>query len=460
MDRLMHKILPAALAGLLLLGPIGAATAGEATLLRVSAGEYGATQHVSVGLNKSMLIDLPADVKEVIVSQPGMANAVMRTKRRAFIQGTGAGETNIFFLDVAGNAIAVVDISVVTDSATLVTALRGSLAGSNIQVQNFGGRVVLTGTAQSADDVAKATEIAAQFTGSAESVANLVSADGGDQVMLKVTIAEVSRQTVKQLGINLSATYDGNGFSTSVLGPSQLPAASGAKLSFDVGGFSLSAVLNALNQNGSVRTLAEPTLTALSGQEAEFKAGGEFPVPVGYEDGKLTYGFKDFGVNLKFTPSVKSGGVVGLTVDTSVSELTTEGALSVNGVTIPATKNRSAKTSVELPAGSTLAIGGLLQDSLRQQINALPGLGNIPILGALFRSREYNRSQTELIILVTPYIARPTTAQVTLPTDNFVPAGDAEAIFLGHMEKLYSVGGDPNGALRGSLQGSVGFVLD
>jgi pilus assembly protein CpaC len=164
-------------------------------------------------------------------------------------------------------------------------------------------------------------------------------------------------------------------------------------------------------------------------------------------------------VNLKFTPTVKSNGVVGLVVDTSVSEPTTEGAVTVGGLTIPATKNRQAKTSVELPTGTTLAIGGLIQDQVRQQINRFPGLGDIPIIGALFRSRDFVHSQTELVILVTPYLAQATVTPPPLPTDNYAVAGDAEAIFLGHMEKLYSVGAGPDG-MRGGYQGSIGFVLD
>jgi pilus assembly protein CpaC len=220
--------------------------------------------------------------------------------------------------------------------------------------------------------------------------------------------------------------------------------------------FTLDASLRALERRGALRTLAEPTLTALSGHEASFNAGGEFPVPTQVQDGEVTYEFKPFGVQLKFTPTVRSDGIIGLAVDTSVSELTTEGGISVGSTSIPATKNRQAATSVEMRPGETLAIAGMLQDSVRQQINQLPGLGNIPILGALFRSRDFLHSQTELVILVTPYMAEPS-YHASKPTDNMIVAGDAEAIFLGRMEKMYGVGED---GMRGAYNGSVGFVLD
>ncbi|MCF1744074.1 type II and III secretion system protein family protein [Paradevosia shaoguanensis] len=441
------------------------AQAREVSQLRVSAAEYGKTQNVNVGLNKSLLVDLPIEASEVIVSNPGIASAMMRTRTSAVIQGVGAGSTNIMFLDANGGRIAVVEIVVGNDSSSLTSTLAALLPGSSIQVQAFGQGVVLSGTALSQDDVQKAVTIATQFAGDPAKVANVINVSGGQQVMLKVTVAEVSRDTVKQLGINLNATLNSGALTTGLINSPGLGGASsttptgtlGVKLA--AGPISIDATLRALERRGALRTLAEPTLTAISGQEAEFLAGGEFPVPTDVQDGKVTYTFKKFGVQLKFTPTVKSNGIVGLVVDTSVSEPTSEGSYSIAGVTIPATKERQAKTSVELPTGTTLAIGGLIQDQLRQQVNAFPGLGNIPILGALFRSRDFLHSQTELVILVTPYLAQATSNPPPLPTDNYVVAGDAEAVFLGHMEKLYGVGEGPAG-MRGGFQGSVGFVLN
>ncbi|HEY4199256.1 MAG TPA: type II and III secretion system protein family protein [Devosiaceae bacterium] len=460
--RAMGLVLPLALAATWA-APV---SAGDVTQLRVGSNEYGKTQRVTVGVNKSLLLDLPAAASEVIVSQPTIASAIMRTKTRAVIQGVGQGSTNMFFLDSRGERIAVIEIVVGGDSSSLSTTLAALLPGSSIQVQQLGQGIVLSGNAQSQDDVAKAVSIATQFTGKPELVSSIINVAGGQQVMLKVTVAEVERETVKQLGINLNASYGTGGLTTGFIntpalgGASNVLVSGGLTAGIDVGSFSLDATLKALERRGALRTLAEPTLTALSGQPAEFLAGGEFPIPSGIDDnGTVTYTYKQFGVNLKFTPTVKSNGIVGLTVDTSVSEPTTEGSVSVGGLTIPGTKDRQAKTSVELPTGTTLAIGGLIQDQTRQQINRFPGLGDIPILGALFRSRDFYRSQTELVILVTPYLAQATTNPPPLPTDKTVVTDDAEAVFLGHMEKLYSVGAGPDG-MRGGYHGSVGFVLD
>ncbi|VAW21928.1 Type II/IV secretion system secretin RcpA/CpaC, associated with Flp pilus assembly [hydrothermal vent metagenome] len=436
------------------------ALANDPTRLRISG--VGGNQHIQLSLNKSIIVDLAKNVSEVIVSQPSIAGAIMRNQRRAIIQGVGVGETNVLFLDANGNRIAVVEVSVTNDASTLYNAIKRILPGSQIKVDSFGERIVLSGTARSSDDVAKASAIAAQFAGSPDNVANVISISGAQQVMLKVTVAEVSRETVRQLGIDLSGSLSVGNLATSLVSALPLGGASGVinsnKLSagFNAGGLSINATLRALERRGAMRTLASPTLTAISGGTAEFLAGGQYPVPVGIDQGQITFEFKEFGVKLKFTPTVRSNGIIALDVDTSVSEPTTEGGFSAGDITIPATKERRAKTSVEMASGSTLAIAGLIEDKVRQQFNSLPGIGNIPILGALFRSRDFVRSQTELLILVTPYMAQPG-GQVRLPTDNVNFSGDAEAIFLGHMESLYGVGG--NGE-AGSYKGSIGFVLD
>lgn len=453
----------------------------QQTRLTVSSNQYGITQNVTIGINKSMIVDLPAEVSDVIISQPAVAGAIMRTNRRAILQGVSAGDTNILFLDANGRTIAVINATIEEAKSNIGTALQATinrvLPGTNIQVEsvlltNADGqqinRVVLSGTADSTDDAAKALTIAGQFAGDPGNVASVINITGPQQVMLKVTVAEVTRETVKELGINLSASFAG--LTTSVISNNSLGGASNVLPTSAIGGstglpgiFSLSASLQALERRGALRTLAEPTLTAMSGQPAEFLAGGDYPVPTELDkDGRVTYTFKKFGVNLAFTPTIKSSGIIGLQVDTSVSEPTTEGSFTAsagNGVTvtIPASKERSAKTTVELGSGMTLAIGGLMQDQVRQQINQFPGLANIPILGALFRSRDFVRAQTELVILVTPYLVQPS-QNIALPTDGAVPASDAEAVFLGKLESQYGVG---NGAgMRGSIKGSVGFVLD
>jgi pilus assembly protein CpaC len=418
----------------------------DQTYLQVTQASYGANKQITVGINKSIIVDLPADAKEVIVSQPSVAGTIMRSKRRAIVQGVGPGSTNIFFLDSTGSAIAVLDVTVGDNAGTLIAALRDVLPSSNLSVNSFGDSgIVLSGTVESGDDLQKALQIAAQFTGDISRVANAVTVSGSQQVMLKVTVAEVRRDTLKDLGINLSGSI-GIGNATIGFNTSQAEQTDGSSIGINTSNFDLNVALRALTERNAVKLLAEPTLTAISGSPAELLVGGELPIETRDQSGVATTEWKPFGVELEFTPTVKSNGKVFLTVNTSVSELRTDGALN----------KRSVATSVELGFGCTLSIGGIFQDSVRQQIAGLPGISKIPILGALFRSREFVRSQTELVILVTPYAAE-TDAPVALPTDGYQLSTDAEAIFLGQMEKNYGVGNDQ---IRGGYDGSVGFVLD
>ncbi len=460
----MLKVTSVALLGFGLIMPIMPVNAQQMSHLKISRSEVGSTQVLQIGKNKSVIVDLPAEVGEVIVSQPNVAGVILRSKRRAIIQGVDVGGTNIFFLGATGAKIAVLEISVTSDTAGLGASIARIIPGSNIKVESFGERVVLSGSVLSGDDMQKAVSIAAQFAGGEENVANIITVSGAQQVMLKVTVAEVSREAVKQLGINLSASFSTGALSTGLVNTPSLGGASNVTppnsitAGIGLGNLAISGTLRALERTGAIRTLAEPTLTAMSGQDAEFLAGGEFPVPTGIEDGRIIFEFKRFGVDLKFTPTVKSNGIIALEIDTKVSEPTTEGGFNINDIIIPATRDRQARTSVELRSGSTMVIAGLIDDRVRTQINSLPGIGNLPILGALFRSRDFIHSQTELMILVTPILASAgTTGAIELPTDRMVFSGDAEAVFLGHIEKLYGVG---SGAGGNEYQGSIGFVLD
>lgn len=459
----------------------GQAQGADATHLRVGASSFGSTQPVTMDLNKSMIIDLPVDVQEVIISQPSVANALLRSKRRAVLQAVGPGDTNIFFLDASGRTIVVLDVSTTGNNnaggSNVAAALRDTYAkvmpNSDIQVEsvalvdgqgNATNRIVLSGEAGSSDDAEKALAIAAQFAGAPDNVTSVISVSGSQQVMLKVTVAEVNRSLAKQFGIDLSGSYSSGGLTTSLVSTQPLGGASnlftnnGVDIGVDIGGFSIDAQIRAMEQRGAARTLAEPLLTAISGQQADFFAGGEFPVPTSISDtGEVSVAYKDFGVNLTFTPTIKSNGSIGLVVDTSSSELSAEGSITVGKSTLPGIKKRQAKTTVEIGTGQTLAIGGLIEEKTRTQIHRLPGLGDIPILGTLFRSRDFIRSQSELVILVTPYLAKATDHKPELPTDRMQFANDAEAIFLGHIETMYGVG--PSGT-RGSYDGSVGFLLD
>lgn len=461
---LLNRLVVPALAALLALAAPAASSFAEETQITVSHAAYGATRQVEIGLNKSIILDLPAGVAEVVVSQPNIAGAIMRTRTRAILQGMEGGDTNIFFLDDAGQTIQVFDVRVIKEPSQVGNALEQALArvipGSNIQVEsvylenvnNPSNRVVLTGTVLSSDDRDRAMQVAVQFAGSPENVANIINVSGSQQVMLQVTVSEVKRDVAKQFGINLGAAFS---IGTANFGLTSAPMnnsfpTSGVDAGFQIGAVNINASIRALEGRGALRVLAQPTLTALSGQEAKFLAGGELPYST-YDEENNTQSvvFKPYGVELAFKPVVKSNGVIALTVDTSVSEPQADFSIT----------KRQASTSVELHAGTTLAIGGLLQETSRQQINQFPGLGDIPILGALFRSRDFQTEQTELIILVTPYLVAPSPVNsIPLPTDTARVATDAESVFLGKLETLYGVAGQ--GEFRGSISGSVGFVLD
>ena len=326
-------------------GMVAPAFADDLTHLTITHATAGSSQQVSLGLNKSLIVDLPEDASEVIVSQPSIAAANMRSKRRAVLEGMGIGDTNLFFLDAKGAQIATLEVSVVRDASTLSTALARLLPGSHIDVQGFGDHIILAGTAVSQDDVAKATTIAGQFAGGDANVASLVTVSGAQQVSLKVTIAEVSRSAVKQLGIQLTGSLAVGALSGSLLNQSALGGASSVvtgnsiAAGFSVPGASMQATLHALEQRGLLRKLDEPTLTAISGQPAELNAGGQIPVlnPPD-QNGTVSYTYKQIGVKLDFTPTVKSNGNLGLVVDSSVTDVDNTYSVSVGGVSIPGTE--------------------------------------------------------------------------------------------------------------------------
>ncbi|MET0435984.1 MAG: type II and III secretion system protein family protein [Devosia sp.] len=455
-----------ALAGTLSLATLGPALPALAqSQITVASTAYGAQRNLDIELNKSIIIDLPAGVAEVVVSQPNVAAAIMRTRTRAIVQGITGGNTNIFFIDDAGRTIQVLDLRVIKEPSQVGNALEEALArvipGSKILVESVTlgdstNRVVLTGSVLSTDDKLRAEQVAVQFAGAPENVANIIDVAGAQQVMLQVTVSEVKRDVAKQFGINFGAIVNvGTTNLLSFAGGLLTDAfpTDGIDASFGANGNRVNAAIRALEGRGALRVLAQPTLTAISGQPAKFLAGGELPYYTYDEDDDgsrtRTVLFKPYGVELAFTPVVKSNGAIALTVDTSVSE--PQADLSIT--------KRQANTSVEVPSGMTLAIGGLLEERSSQQINQFPGLGDIPILGALFRSRDFQTEETELVILVTPYLVNPVPAgSIAVPTDYSTPASDAEAIFLGKLENQYGVAG--SGGMRGGFSGSVGFVLD
>ena len=436
---------------------------------------------LSLGIGKSIVIDLPRDIKDVLVADPKIANAVVRSSQRAYIIGAAVGQTNIVFFDSAGQQIAAYDIAVKRDLNGVRAALKQTLPNSDIQVDGLGDGVVLTGTAASPIEAQQASDLAARLAGGADKVVNSIAVRGRDQVMLKVTVAEVARSIIKQMGIDLSANLN---YGTAVVSYNNvnpftalgraLVANNTATTSFG-GKPTIQATLRAMESAGVVRTLAEPNLTAISGESATFIAGGEFPIPAGYACDPTTHvcttqiSFKKFGISLNFTPVVLTEGRISLRVMTEVSELANDNSITlsqsvtastVNSVTIPSIKTRRAETTLEIPSGGSMAMAGLIQDQTKQAVNGMPGLMQLPILGSLFRSRDYVNNQTELMVLVTPYIVRAVAQKdLSRPDDGFASASDPQSDLLGSVNRIYGIPGRTEPPAR-NYRGAYGFITD
>jgi len=443
----------------------------------IQAGERVSGRVLKVGMGRSVVINLGEEVSDIIVSNPEIADAVVRSSRRVFVFGNKAGQASLFLFGRGGQQIASFDLAVETDTTDLNAMIARAIPGASIRAESVNGNMVLSGTASSAGDAQRATDLAERFSrkeGDALPVLNMISVTGKDQVHLKVTVAEVERSIIKQLGVNLAGNVGlGNynvGFNnqpsytvnSNVVGRSAAglfdPTSPNTTSGFVAGGTQLKANIEALQRDGVIRTLAEPTLTAISGENASFLAGGEFPIPIAQDDNKVTVEFKKFGVGLDFTPVVMSGNNISLRVKTEVSEITQEGAVSLGALTIPALKVRRAESTVELPSGGTLVMAGLLKESYKQDLNGVPGLMQVPILGALFKSRDFLRQETELVVFVTPYTVRPVArSELTAPTKNLVPASDGDTIFLNRLNRVYNVSG---GGAAGTFHGQVGYIYE
>jgi len=435
---------------------------------------------VVIGIGKSMVIDLPRDIKDVLVADPKIANAVVRSAQRAYIIGAAVGQTNIVFFDSAGQQIAAYDIAVTRDLNGVRAALKQSMPNSDIQIEGVGDGVILSGTAATPIEAQQAGDLAARLTGSADKVVNSIAVRGRDQVMLKVTLAEVQRSIIKQMGIDLTAnlTYGTavvNFSNTNPFTANNAPLVANNAATGTFGGTgnipSVTATLRAMESAGVVRTLAEPNLTAISGESATFISGGEFPIPTGVTCQTTTGGsigscvqtvaFKKFGISLNFTPVVLSEGRISLRVMTEVSEISTENSLTggTGGTTIPSIKTRRAETTLEIPSGGAMAMAGLIQDQTKQAINGMPGLAQLPVLGTLFRSRDYVNRQTELMVLVTPYIVRAVAQKdLSRPDDGFASASDPQTDLLGSINRIYGVPGRNEPARN--YRGTYGFITD
>jgi pilus assembly protein CpaC len=531
-DRLLRKLV----LGVVTVLAMAAVDARHATLHAGNAADIvtvdpGATvQSIKLGVDKSVFVDLPRDARDILVSNPQLVDAVIRTPRRLYLTaippdpsqstaGQGGDGATITVFDRAGLPIVKLDVSLEqVDTNHIKEVLARLIPGSAIEVEwappGLKGNIVLSGTVKSDLDARKAQDIAVAFLGvlpppgsqsltgvgsttagavagaaagggaSSQSsftigaagipkVINLLKIEGEDQVHLKVTVAEIQRNIAKQLGVDLNGAitlgqFKGafqslNLFPVNTINPSSFgQAGSGDPQAGSISNFNqgIFGTIRALEQTGMVRTLAEPTLTAISGESASFLAGGEFPVPTGRDkDGIITITYKPFGVSLTFTPVVLTEDRISVHIKTEVSDLSTENSFQLTGLTLPSLAVRRSESVMELPSGGSMIMGGLLQDNIRQTISGLPGLQKLPVLGALFRSRDFKRNETELVIIVTPYLVKPVArTALARPDDGFNPAGDGTSDFLGRINRVYGVKGKP--APAGSYAGKYGFIFE
>jgi len=517
----------------------------DAPTLRITNGGGGPrSASLVLPFGKSAIIDLPADARDVLISNPQIADATIRTARRAYVIGRQLGQTNLFFFDAQGRQIANVEIRVEPDVEPLNGILRRHSSESQIQAEAVNGSIVLSGVARSAADADRARQIASQFLATSggggagaqgqDRIVNLIQVQGSEQVLVRVRVVEMSRTLVRQLGINLNyeqminqlvgeddfidlATRNGFSINGAILGG--LTATGGVAENIlrpnsyaypsptvdpnittgqaGVGGYQFDpttgqetfgpahiessrrtdASIEAFERAGLLRVLAEPNLTAISGEAARFLAGGEFPVPVSSDDGQISVEFKPFGVGLAFTPVVMSGGRISLKVATEVSELTSEGAIStgdtpvrnadgtttvIRGITIPALQVRRAETTLEMSSGSSIVLAGLIHERSRHAYEGVPGVMNTPVLGSLFRSRDFVNNETELVIIVTPYLVRPTSPdRLRTPADGFRNPSERESLLSGRLNSLYRAPRDRGeGDQALTLQGPHGHVIE
>lgn len=449
-------------------------------------GEGPVSERITLPLGQAAVIHLPVDAADVMVANPGVADAVVRTPTRAVLLGQGVGRTNVFFFDADGALILDLAVRVERDMDGLTDALARFVPGARITAESMNANIVLSGSVPSASAADTALQVARRWADDPEQVISFLTVEGRDQVLLRVRIVEMQRTLVRQLGINLSANLNTASPTVNRINTENAFGLAGSAL----GGLTARAdLLNALGPNtrlgatfsalervGLLRTLAEPNLSAISGESANFLAGGEFPVPVGRDrDGNVTIEYKPFGVGLGFTPVVLSEGRISLRISTEVSELSNQGSITLGGstqtdqdgnviggipaLTIPSLTVNRAETTVELPSGGSLVIAGLIKEETRQAMDAVPGVERLPVLGALFRSRDFANSETELVIIVTPYLVDPADPRaLASPGDGFEPASTAANIFLGRLNRVYAA---PGAQVEGQgWSGPVGFSVE
>jgi len=410
---------------------------------------------LDITLGKSVIVESPVPITRASLANPAVADAVVLSPRQIYVTGAGVGITNLTLWQADAEVYKIYSINVHPDLSELKEQIYQLFPEeTGVRVSTSREHITVSGTASSPARLSQILSVAEAY--SPGKVVNLLQIGGVQQVMLEVRVAEMNRDLVRRLGINIGYLAGGaDTWATTTLGGissigniipggslgkvapfGYVPVAANAVLRFTTGGDDWTVFFDALKENGLAKILAEPTLVALSGQEANFLAGGEFPIPMPQALGTTTIMFKKFGVGLTFTPTVLGGNVISMRVAPEVSELDFRNAVVLNGFVVPSITTRRASTVVELRDGQSFAIAGLIRSEIREKLSKYPVLGDIPVLGTLFRSSEFQKSESELIILVTPHLVKPIDSATTpLPTDDFIEPNDLDFYGFGKIER-------------------------
>lgn len=460
-----------ALVGMLL---AGIASANE----EATSETHNADERIELDVRSGQAIKLKRPVASIFVADPETADVQAHSPTLVYVFAKQTGSTSVFAVDAGENVMFRRTIVVRHALADLREALNVAVPDNAIEVSSFPGGIILSGEVASPAISHDAVRVAEQFLGENETIVNRLDISAAVQVNLRVRVAEMSREVTKLFAVNLDAAAEiGDTFFSFLSGRSFLsenrstfsrfvdnngPAGSFLG-SYTGDDFAIDSMIDALEREGLASILAEPNLTAISGETATFLAGGEFPVPIGRDDNEIEIEFKEFGVRLAFTPTVLHRERISLQVRPEVSDLDFSNALELSGVLVPALKTRRAETTIELGSGQSFAIGGLISNNTQSNLEKFPGLGDVPVLGTLFRSSNFQRSETELVIIVTPYLVRPTKPdRLSTPTDRYRPATDIDRILSGRLRHMAVERGEDGAAPAPTarLVGPAGFMLD
>ena len=451
------------------LGTVAAAAPAAAAPLAARPSE---TLNLSQGTGT--LVRLSAPMTDVFVANDGIADVQVRSSTQLYVFGKSNGETTVYATTKGGRVVYAANVRVGSNTGSLDEMMRLAMPDAAIQVTPMNNLVLLTGTVASPGDAEEAQRLVQAYVGGTTQVVSRLRSATPLQVNLRVKIAEVNRNLVKQIGLNLLSSDSTSGFQFGIaqgtgIEPPDAATGTPAKIIIPTSGSVLSGaaklfgvdLLGALQlseADGLVTTLAEPNLTALSGETASFLAGGEFPVPISQSLGSVTIEYKQYGVGLAFTPFVLADGRISMRVRPEVSELSSEGSIRLNGFNVPALTTRRAETTVELGSGQSFMIAGLLRNTNTNSVDKAPFLGDLPIIGALFRSTNFRRAETELVIIVTPYLVRPASGQLATPTQGYRAPTDAQRVFG---NKTYTGTSGPVAAapVSGSASAAPGFKM-